>query len=259
MHRYTLFLQSCSCTDTYLNICIKRYADIHKYANMHTYTQMHICIYAYAYMHVCLLMQYADMQYALYTFGPCSCSETNHWSYLLPLGKSSPAQGICKTAFLKHPRRFWLQNGHGARLTQVFLPFQDSFFGPKCVRLLRVLPSYLSSCIGFLGAGGGKNWGDWVRSWQLRQSSAFYDSWDCINCVFIVPTFKSLNFLSLWKQIRMSTKEKESPLIRHAEANVLAFKFNSLVSLVNTYWVVDLWEKMWLFKAPTFSCQSINE
>ena len=104
-----------------------------------------------------------------------------------------------------------------------------------------------------------KNWGDWVRSWQLRQSSAFYDSWDCINCVFIVPTFKSLNFLLSWKQIKMSTKEKESPLIRHAEAIFVAFKFNSLLSLVNTYWVVDLWEKMWFFKAPIFLCQSINE
>lgn len=93
----------------YLHICIQAKC---------RYTHTQICIHAiYAYMHTC---RYADMQYALYTFDPCSCSETNHWSYLLPLGKSSPAQGICKTAFLKHPRRFWLQKGHGARLTQVF-------------------------------------------------------------------------------------------------------------------------------------------
>ena len=166
-------------------------------------------------------------RYAWYTFDPCSCSETN-WSYLLPLGKCSPAQGICKTAFLKHPRRFWLQKGHRAWLTEVFLPFQGIFWRPKCVHLLRVLlPSYFSSYIWFLGSWGKKNWGDWFgTAGNLRQSGAFYDSWG-INCVFIVPTFKSLNFLLSWKQIKMSTKEKESPLIRHAEAIFLAFKFNS--------------------------------
>lgn len=110
----------------YLHICIQAKC---------RYAHTHICIHAiYAYMLICGYadMQYADMQYALYTFDPCSCSETNQWSYLLPLGKSSPAQGICKTAFLKHPRRFWLQKGHRARLTQVFVsPFWDRFFWPQ--------------------------------------------------------------------------------------------------------------------------------
>ena len=128
----------------YLHICIKRYADIHmhmcihaicRYAYMHSCIHMYKCIYACMHMITCMYADLCDMQicntYALYAFDPCSCSETNHWSYLLPLGQSSPAQGICKTAFLKHPRRFWLQNGHGAGLTQVFLPFRDSFFWPQ--------------------------------------------------------------------------------------------------------------------------------
>ena len=120
MHRYTLFLHSCSCTD--------------------------IC--RFAYLQIC--------RYALYTVDRHAVAVKPARSYLLPLGKCSPAQGICKTAFLKHPRRFWLQKGHGAWLTEVFLPFQDSFFSPKWsgVQLLRVLPSYLSSWIGFLGSWG---------------------------------------------------------------------------------------------------------
>ena len=103
-------------------------------------TYWHICIHAicqylriqYANICTCNMQIFANaiLKYAYYTFDRHAV-EVNR-SYLLPLSQSSPAQGICKTAFLKHPRRFWLQKGHRARLTQVFVsPFWDSFFWPQ--------------------------------------------------------------------------------------------------------------------------------
>ena len=100
-------------------------------------TNWHICIYAICqffahtickylqmqYANICAynmqisahaICKYLQMQYnAYYTFDRHAV-EVNR-SYLLPLSQSSPAQGICKTAFLKHPGSFWLQKtGHGA-------------------------------------------------------------------------------------------------------------------------------------------------
>ena len=84
----------------------------------------HIGIFAYMqYANICAynmqisahaICKYLQMQYnAYYTFDRHAV-EVNR-SYLLPLSQSSPAQGICKTAFLKHPGSFWLQKtGHGA-------------------------------------------------------------------------------------------------------------------------------------------------
>ena len=138
MHRYTLFLHSCSCTiiSAYWHIC--RYLQICRYADI-----------------------FADMQIDVHSWP--ACSETGE-SYLFPLGKCSPAQGICKTAFLKHPRRFWLQKGHGAWLTEVLSPFSRQFLAPpKCVQLLCVLPSYILSSYIWLLIG---SWGKKLRVWS---------------------------------------------------------------------------------------------
>ena len=101
-------------------------------------TYWHICIYAicqylriqYANICTCNMQIFANaiLKYAYYTFDRHAV-EVNR-SYLLPLSQSSPAQGICKTAFLKHPGSFWLQKtGHGAWLTEVSLNFSRHFFG----------------------------------------------------------------------------------------------------------------------------------
>ena len=101
-------------------------------------TYWHICIHAicqylriqYANICTCNMQIFANaiLKYAYYTFDRHAV-EVNR-SYLLPLSQSSPAQGICKTAFLKHPGSFWLQKtGHGAWLTEVSLNFSRHFFG----------------------------------------------------------------------------------------------------------------------------------
>ena len=101
-------------------------------------TYWHICIHAicqylriqYANICTCNMQIFANaiLKYAYYTFDRHAV-EVNR-PYLLPLSQSSPAQGICKTAFLKHPGSFWLQKtGHGAWLTEVSLNFSRHFFG----------------------------------------------------------------------------------------------------------------------------------
>ena len=101
-------------------------------------TYWHICIHAICqylriqYANICAynmqISANAILKYAYYTFDRHAV-EVNR-SYLLPLSQSSPAQGICKTAFLKHPGSFWLQKtGHGAWLTEVSLNFSRHFLG----------------------------------------------------------------------------------------------------------------------------------
>ena len=119
-------------------------------------TYWHICIHAicqylriqYANICTCNMQIFANAILKYYSFDRHAV-EVNR-SYLLPLSQSSPAQGICKTAFLKHPGSFWLQKtGHGAWLTEVSLNFSWHFLGfPEIyVQLLRVLASYISSYI----------------------------------------------------------------------------------------------------------------
>ena len=121
-------------------------------------TYWHICIHAicqylriqYANICTCNMQIFANaiLKYAYYTFDRHAV-EVNR-SYLLPLSQSSPAQGICKTAFLKHPGSFWLQKNRARSLINwSFSQFFKTFFwgSLKCVQLLRVLASYISSYI----------------------------------------------------------------------------------------------------------------
>ena len=107
---------------TYWHICINaicQYLRI-QYANICTCNMQ---IFANA------ICKYLQMQYnAYYTFDRHAV-EVNR-SYLLPLSQSSPAQGICKTAFLKHPGSFWLQKNRARSLINwSFSQFFKTFFG----------------------------------------------------------------------------------------------------------------------------------
>ena len=153
-------IQRCTC----MQVKTRRCTDTHSFFT-HAVPQiyLHICIFAY--LHLCIFAYLQICRYALWLTG-MHLQRNRTGAYLLPLGERSPAQGICETAFLKHPRRFWLQKGHEAWLTQVFPSFSRQFFSPnllfRCVHLLRVLPSDLSSCLGFLRQLRQKKWGDWV-------------------------------------------------------------------------------------------------
>ena len=114
---------------TYWHICIYaicQYLRI-QYANICTWNMPIFAHTMCKYLHmqyanickcntqICNMQIFANaiLKYAYYTFDRHAV-EVNR-SYLLPLSQSSPAQGICKTAFLKHPGSFWLQKtGHGA-------------------------------------------------------------------------------------------------------------------------------------------------
>ena len=189
-------------------------------------------------------------RYAWYTFDPCSCSETN-WSYLLPLGKCSPAQGICKTAFLKHPRRFWLQKGHRAWLTEVFLPFQGIFLTPQMCAFAACSAALIFLLLHMIFR-------------QLRQKTEGIDLVQLAICgkaahfmihevltVFLLsqPSKVSI-FFCRENKLRCQPRKKKAPWYVTRKQFFLHLN-STLVSLVNTYWVVDLWEKMWLFKTPT--------
>ena len=232
-----------------------RYICIFAYLHICIFAFVHICIFAF--VHICI---FADMQICIVVDRDAFAEEPDR-GLPPPSGRAFPSSRDLWNCFSQTPPALLATKGARSLINRSLSPFsRQLFLQPQiiCVQLLRVLLAALFSLIlqRIFRQPRQKTEGIGYSCWQLRQSSAFYDSWDCINCVFIVPTFKSLNFLLLWKQIKMSTKEKESPLIRHAEAIFLAFKFNSWFFLVNTYWVVDLWEKMWLFKTPT--CSLIN-
>ena len=226
----TYRLQRCTC----MNVKTRRCTDTHS-SFTHAVVQiyLHICIFAdmqISYLHICDICRY--MQICIVHCWPtCSCSELGT-SLPPPAGQGFPSSRDLWNCFSQTPPALLATKGARSLINRSLSPFSRQFFlQPQiiCVQLLRVLLAALFSLIlqRIFRQLRQKTEGIGYSCWQLRQSSAFYDSWDCINCVFIVPTFKSLNFLLPWKQIKMSTKEKESPLIRHAEAIFLAFKFNS--------------------------------
>ena len=136
-------------------------------------------------------------------------------AYLLPLSKCTPAQRIRKTAFLKHPRRFGLQ-------VSINIPVSKSFsLIYICVRLRRVLmPSYIYVsyvCLplflnDFLSKKDMRTTYDWVKVCCEWQSGAFYFIHE--RCFFRPKIgFKVSISFGCEKQLKMSNKEKESPLI----------------------------------------------
>ena len=136
-------------------------------------------------------------------------------AYLLPLSKCTPAQRIRKTAFLKHPRRFGLQVSINIPVSKFFSPIYI------CVRLRRVLmPSYYVCilCVfapgfwTFLGKKDMRTTYDWVKVCCEWQSGAFYFIHE--RCFFRPKIgFKVSISFGCEKQLKMSNKEKESPLI----------------------------------------------
>ena len=136
-------------------------------------------------------------------------------AYLLPLSKCTPAQRIRKTAFLKHPRRFGLQFSINIPVSKFFSPIYI------CVRLRRVLmPSYIYVsyvCLplflnDFLSKKDMRTTYDWVKVCCEWQSGAFYFIHE--RCFFRPKIgFKVSISFGCEKQLKMSNKEKESPLI----------------------------------------------
>ena len=145
-------IQRCTC----MQVKTRRCTDTHSFFT-HAVPQiyLHICIFAFvhicifAFVHICI---FADMQICIVVDRDAFAEEPDR-GLPPPSGRAFPSSRDLWNCFSQTPPALLATKGARGLINTSFSSFFETVFSPnsliRCVHLLRVLPSDLSSCLGF--------------------------------------------------------------------------------------------------------------